>query len=160
MDGMRSKDLLGRRWERPLVQETHRRIIDGPIGDCWEALLDVTVAELPMYRVLMTLRSAGRWQLEPAASALESMPPKILATDPPFHLLSELSWPRPRVDIGMDFRLEPQGRRTFVTTRTRVWAADLMAATLFLPYWMFIRPGSGLIRRELLNAIARRVEVV
>jgi len=156
----RRLDLLDRRLTRPLVQETHRRVVDGPVEDCWDALVGVTVGELPVYRTLMTVRSAGRWPLAPTTSALESMPPLIVAQDRPVRLDTELSWARPSVDICMDFTLTRQGRGTVVTTRTRVWAADVMAAMLFLPYWVCIRAGSGLIRRELLGAIAKRVERV
>lgn len=143
----------------PVAQETHRRVVAGSVDDCWDALLNVTVAELPVYRTLMKIRSLGRYPLELSDSALESMPPRIVGQDPPSSLLTELSWSRPKVSIAMDFRLEPHGPETLLTTRTRVWAADGFSAALFMPYWMLIRPGSGWIRRELLNAIARRVEV-
>ncbi|MGI9605155.1 MAG: hypothetical protein ACR2P0_03355 [Acidimicrobiales bacterium] len=48
--------------------------------------------------------------------------------------------------------------RTRVITETRVDGTDADATRKFRPYWMLIRPFSGLIRRSWLAAIARRCE--
>lgn len=45
-----------------------------------------------------------------------------------------------------------------LTTETRVLCADRSARIRFLPYWMLIRIGSGLIRRTMLAAIRRTAE--
>jgi hypothetical protein len=47
---------------------------------------------------------------------------------------------------------------TELTTETRVLCADAAARRRFLPYWLLIRPGSGLIRRSMLRAIRRTAE--
>jgi hypothetical protein len=47
---------------------------------------------------------------------------------------------------------------TELTTETRVQCADAGARRRFLPYWYFIRPASGLIRRAVLRAIRRAAE--
>jgi hypothetical protein len=44
-------------------------------------------------------------------------------------------------------------------TETRVWCADDVRAR-FRVYWLVIRPGSGLIRHEILQAIRRNAEAV
>ena len=63
--------------------------------------------------------------------------------------------------IATNFRIEsaatgPTGCR--VCTETRVWLPDAMTTRRFARYWMFIRPGSGLIRREWLRRIKIRAE--
>jgi hypothetical protein len=47
---------------------------------------------------------------------------------------------------------------TLLETETRVLATGPRAKRAFAAYWLVVRPGSGLIRRELLRAVARRAE--
>jgi hypothetical protein len=56
----------------------------------------------------------------------------------------------------VSFELEPVDRGTRLSTETRVQPTDAGAARAFLPYWLVIRAGSGLIRRDILRAVARR----
>ena len=56
----------------------------------------------------------------------------------------------------LSFELEVVKRGTRLSTETRVQPTDSAAGRAFLPYWLVIRAGSGLIRREMLRAIARR----
>jgi hypothetical protein len=57
--------------------------------------------------------------------------------------------------VGVACELLPSGL-TRVTTETRVHCLDADALRRFRPYWYFIRPVSGMIRRRMLRAIARR----
>ncbi|MEV3991407.1 hypothetical protein AB0J57_21110 [Streptomyces sp. NPDC049837] len=53
---------------------------------------------------------------------------------------------------------EPEGTGSRLHTETRVYATDPYAARRFKPYWRVIEPFSGLMRRDLLAAVARRAE--
>lgn len=58
-----------------------------------------------------------------------------------------------------NFSLEPLADGgTELRTETRVQCADAATRRRFLPYWLLIRPGSGLIRRTMLQAIRRTAE--
>jgi len=59
---------------------------------------------------------------------------------------------RARPKVAFDFRLEGGE----LSTETRVAGTDAHARRRFGLYWLAIRPGSGLIRREWLRAIERR----
>ena len=59
---------------------------------------------------------------------------------------------------AISFELEPAGDGTRLATETRVQPTDRSAARAFQPYWLVIRAGSGLIRRDLLRAVARRAK--
>lgn len=48
--------------------------------------------------------------------------------------------------------------RTKLTTETRVFCPDRASYLSFAPYWYFIRPVSGLIRRRILKSIQRASE--
>jgi len=63
--------------------------------------------------------------------------------------------------MALDFRLVDQGggARTVVTTETRVFVPDPATRRKFGLYWLLIRPGSALIRKEWLQAIKRRAEL-
>ncbi len=61
---------------------------------------------------------------------------------------------------ALSLELEPIAARTRLSTETRVRPTDRQAARAFLPYWLAIRLGSGLIRRDLLRAVAARAERV
>jgi len=56
----------------------------------------------------------------------------------------------------LHFSCEEGDGATRVHTETRVYCPDLRSRLLFTPYWLAIRPMSGLIRRRLLRDIARR----
>ncbi len=58
----------------------------------------------------------------------------------------------------ISFELEPVGDGTRLATETRVQPTDQAAGRAFRPYWLAIRAGSGLIRRDMLRAVARRAE--
>jgi len=50
--------------------------------------------------------------------------------------------------------------RTRLVTQTRVFCPNRTTHLKFLPYWLLIRPVSGLIRRRILSSIKRRSDVV
>jgi hypothetical protein len=59
----------------------------------------------------------------------------------------------------MNFTVEPLGPgQTRLRTETRVLPLGREATRKFRLYWLFVRPGSGLIRRIWLAAIKRRAE--
>jgi hypothetical protein len=58
-----------------------------------------------------------------------------------------------------NFRVEPlDDARCRVTTETRIACADAASRRRFRLYWLFVRPGSGLIRRAMLRVIRRTAE--
>jgi hypothetical protein len=60
---------------------------------------------------------------------------------------------------AMNFRIEDDGPGTCtLTTETRVYATDAATRRAFARYWRVIYPGSALIRRMWLHAIAKRAE--
>ena len=62
--------------------------------------------------------------------------------------------------LVLNFRAEPlPDGRTCLTTETRVFCVDAAALNHFRPYWILIRPISGLIRRRLLARIGRLAAV-
>jgi hypothetical protein len=60
------------------------------------------------------------------------------------------------VKAAMNFRFEPRGSGTRLSTETRVFATDPLTRRRFRRYWLVIRPGSGLTRRSWLRAAERR----
>ena len=63
------------------------------------------------------------------------------------------------VKATMNFRIEPEGSGSRVTTETRVHGTDTNAIVKFTPYWRTVLPGSWILRLTWLDAIRRRAEV-
>ena len=62
------------------------------------------------------------------------------------------------VKASIDFRLEANGSGTRLVTSTHNIATDPETAKKFRRYWLFIGPGSKLIRFDMLRAIRRHAE--
>ena len=59
-----------------------------------------------------------------------------------------------------NFRLIPKGEnQTQVETETRIFCSDDVAMKKFLRYWFFIKPFSGIIRKEILRGIKKKAEL-
>ncbi|MFI0486934.1 hypothetical protein [Actinomadura sp. 9N215] len=158
-----------------------RRIAAEP-EQVWTALHTVTHAELPVTRLLMAVRHAGRNRL--SGPILEAIPMPLLGeqeareavagkvakfwrprpvpgpdsttTPEGFAAFAEPGWAK----AAMSFQLSPlPGGRTLLAAETRIHATDAAARRAFAPYWLLIRAGgAGFIRLEMLRAIARRAE--
>ena len=59
-----------------------------------------------------------------------------------------------------NFRVEPSGAGTTLSTETRVRCGDPLTRRRFARYWRIVRPGSALIRRSLLRDIRRQAESI
>jgi hypothetical protein len=57
-----------------------------------------------------------------------------------------------------NFRVEPSGSGTALSTETRVRCGDSATARRFIRYWRLIRPGSALIRTSVLRHIRIEAE--
>jgi hypothetical protein len=70
------------------------------------------------------------------------------------------SYDRPgSVRCAWDFVLEPSasgGDGTLLATETRIAGTDAAGTRTFRRYWRLVQPGSALIRRDMLRAVARR----
>jgi hypothetical protein len=159
--------------------ERHKTLVRANRQEVWRALHEVTPTEMALTRILFGVRtlparlagarragSAGPWLPSLLRSGF-----KVMAETPEQELVLGTSgrfWerrarPRPQPDPGgavaaMDFRLEDTQGGTLLTTETRVAVEDQAARRRFAFYWVVIRIGSGLIRRDLLHAVRRRAE--
>jgi hypothetical protein len=60
--------------------------------------------------------------------------------------------------LTLNFRVTPTAAGCRLDTETRVHCHDERARRRFAPYWLLIRPFSGLIRRRMLAGVKRSVE--
>jgi hypothetical protein len=145
----------------------------------WRALHEVTYRELPVTRLLMGIRSAGRARLSGSVVGATAMSelgrreehelvmggvarywqprptkgPGSTTTMAGFAEFTEPGW----VKAAMSVHLLPATDGTLVVAETRVLATDARARRLFAPYWLLIRVGgAGFIRLEMLRAVGRR----
>ena len=172
----------------PHFRERHERRIAAPPAAVWQAVQELRLGDLALSRGLMAIRLlparlAGNKEGSRMVDGrlLEDGPVPVLATEPDRAVLAggvlqpwkiaggedppaldvgalqafaEPGW----VKVGFDLVIEPTGAGSRLTTETRVTATDPGTRTRFGLYWLFIRVGSGLIRRDMLRAVARRAE--
>lgn len=171
----------------PHYRLCHSRVVGAPTSVVWDELHGVTMSALPLAWTLeavrlLPARLAGRKHRPLAGrSFLDATPIPVLFSERPhvvisaglsqaWRLLGGLNpprldaaalqaWSQPGwIKAGMEFRLEPTGVGTLLSTETRVLATDPRTRRAFGRYWFFIRPSSGAIRREVLRVVAHRAE--
>lgn len=162
--------------------EHHDRVVDAPPERVWAALHETQWTDLWMTAPLMVIRGVGRASRVAAGGLTSSGPAPVFYEEPlawavggfigrPWQLAPD---PGPVVSsldqlatfdepgwlvCGMDFTLHPlSGHRTRLATSTVCAPTDDHARRAFARYWRLIRPFSGLIRLDMLRAVARRAE--
>lgn len=162
-------------------REHHRRVTNAPASALLAATEQVTWTEIPLMRVFMGIRSAGRMRLVARHRILDDMAaigftvldrtrdelvlaaigrpwmpgggqaPRLAEQTDPAGYFAEFATPG-WAKIVANFRVS-EGE---LTTETRVLLTDERSRRAFGRYWLLIRPFSGLIRRRWLAAIVRR----
>lgn len=158
-------------------REVHRRRSTASPPALWEAIHDLRADELTAMRVLMGIRTLGRKAGKGDLTVLagfRGMGFRAVAEEPERELVvvgigrfwtpsgglrkvtdkeQFLDFQEPGyAKVAFNFRIE-DGE---LSTETRILATDAHARRRFRLYWLAIRPGSGLIRREWLRALERR----
>ena len=160
------------------VQEVHQRRIEAPADAVWAALTSVTLGDLALTRALMRVRRLGRGSGRVDRPLFENAPVTMLHVEPGVYALGgavgqpwRLHAPQHPVASTHDFELfaEPGWAKyltdwelhedgeggTLLRTTTRVACTDPRSRRAFRLYWLLIRAGSGLVRREVLRCTAR-----
>ena len=161
--------------------ERHDRLVDAPPERVWDALASLSWSDLRLSLPMIAIRSGGRARTARLPMLARGPVDEIAAEAPQYWIGARIGkpWqPRPEfvagplaleefvafdepgwLKYGMEFRLDPlSDGRTAVTTTTRCAATDEAARRRFARYWRVIRPFSGLVRRDMLSALARRAE--
>lgn len=144
--------------------EVHSKRIDAPPAQVYEAIKQVRANEILLFRTLTWIRRGGRALPEGILNPGDREPILDVAARSGFYYLADEA-PRemvvqtkigPRILATMNFLVRPDGTGSIVTTETRVFASTPWARRRFTKYWRVIYPGSALIRRMWLRAIAKR----
>jgi hypothetical protein len=158
------------------IQERHSRFIAADIDAVWAALASVRMDQLSVTRPLVTLRHLGRpvpfrgpiltggpvtpFELDPTSYAVGGaigrpwqLRPRHgeVATMADFEAFDGPGWAK----YLTDFRLTGEPGGTRLITETRGYATDARSRRLPRGYWVVIRLGSGLIRRDILATVDR-----
>ena len=167
--------------------EHHERRIAAAPTEVWRALHEVTAADIRFFRTLTTIRRLGRSGPEDILNAPAKRPILDVALSTTFVRLAAdtnreivvgttviappgVAVPQTPDEFrtmralgfavaAMNFRIEPDAAGgSLLTTDTRVFTTDPSTRRSFARYWSLIYPGSALIRREWLAAVARRAQ--
>ena len=138
------------------------------------AAREVTLAELPLARLLFRIRGLGAtastaplWGLfapngfarfDDETFVLVGRPWRPSGARRPdfadFHAFAEPGYAK----MALDLRAFPDADGARLLTETRVLLTGRRARLCFGAYWLFVRPFSGLTRRSWLRAAKRRAE--
>jgi hypothetical protein len=161
-------------------RQRHSLAIDAPPGRIDEAFRRVSIADVPLARVLWWIRRLGRPYGDPTKPFVGGELPGVVLADVPgegivLGLTGQfwrvrggpldparpttadefLGYDRPDTcKAVIDFRVSPGS----LSTETRVHVADVASRRKFRRYWLVVRPFSGLIRILLLRAARARAE--
>ena len=163
--------------------ERHSQRIHARPEQVTQAIRQATMADLKSYVTLMRIRAAAFRRTYDPGNIQNERVLDVLSTG--FISLGDTgqeivmggvgnarSTPRPQVKNLQDFAAYQQGVKlafnlnvedagngwSTLTTETRVLALDDLNRRAMTRYWRLIVPGSGLIRRQWLEAIKRRAE--
>src|SRR6476469_3585460 len=159
--------------------EVHRRKTDASPPALWDAIHELQASELRAMRVLMGIRTLGRRTREDDQTVLEGfrrMGFRKIAEEPGQELVvagigrfwTPSGGLRKVEDRDQFFAFQEPGYAKVafnfrlvdgeISTETRIAGTDAHARHRFGLYWLLIRPGSGLIRREWLRALDHRAQ--
>jgi hypothetical protein len=166
--------------------EFHSADVAASCDRAFDAFLAVTASEIRGFGLLTWIRRMGRSGPENILNAPTEKPLLTVATSTTFRELGRRpgreiviatvlappagAAPRPGdpddfrqlvtpglAKAAMSFEMDPVAPgRCHLTTETRVHATDTSSRRQFAVYWRLIYPGSALIRRMWLRAVARR----
>jgi hypothetical protein len=159
-------------------QERHERPVTAPPAAVLSILDNLVWQDVPLFRVLMGIRSLGRTSTDARRRILVDFTAigftelhrdetewvyggigrpwspggqaRPVESLGAFQTFSEPGWAK----MAMNFRVA-DGR---LTTETRVRLTDAGARRAFGAYWLVIRPFSGLVRRSWLTAVTRKAQ--
>jgi len=148
--------------------EVHRITIGAPHDVVMRAAMEVTWSDVPLAELLMKLTRNDMTTYRRILGDIK----QLLGKDEREIVFGGIGSPEGTPELGEPgsaaFRAfdEPGCRKTVMnvryaggvlSTETRVKATDEKTRHDFRVYWLFIRYGSGFIRRAVLSAIRRRV---
>jgi hypothetical protein len=148
-------------------REVHARHVNATPDRVYTAVKATTAREIWLFQSFTWIRRFGQSGPESILNAPERMPILDVATrsgfalradDPPRELVVSARV-APGVIAAMNFRIEPEGSGSRLSTETRVSGNNTRSIQRFTPYWRTILPGSWILRVTWLQAIARRAEM-
>lgn len=160
------------RWD---VRERHEVLVPLPPERVYQAIKELDLSRSRLIRLLFALRGLPRGN-SVTLQRLTSVGFVVLAEDPPVEIVLGITgrfWSmrggirKARADdfvsfanpgfvkAAWNFRVQQCASGSTVSTETRVFATDERSRRSFRRYWFFVRPFSGLVRREALRLIKR-----
>lgn len=163
--------------DRYQFREHHQILCAAEPRACYDAARDIDMAPSTITRLLLRLRGLPTGDLELQAF-LKNMKFTWLAENEPHEFVIGFGL---KSTLAIDFIDDPQAfidgqggytlkcvwnfrcqsvapATTLLTTETRILCLTEKRRRQFLPYWLAIRPFSGLIRREMLRLIKAKAE--
>lgn len=159
----------------PHLRMRHARRVAASPARVFDAIARVDLAGSPLVRLLLTLRTLRRPRGPLTLARLTNAGFGVVGEAPGREIVLGVTgkfWrasgerraadreqfrkgaPPGEVLVAWNFRVEG-GPETLLSTETRIRAGDPATLRTFRRYWRLVHPGSALIRRAMLRAVAR-----
>lgn len=134
----------------------HRVSVAAPPERVYDGVLNVSLRELPVVRLLFRLRGIPYTKEMTVREFFTTAPFRLVSEAAPREIVFAVEGPGMRA-TGM-FQVGDAASGSVLSTETWVETFSPRARRLFSLYWAVIGPFSGLIRRMLLSTAKRRAE--
>ena len=134
----------------------HQVTVSAPPARVYDAVLSVSLRELPVVRLLFRLRGIPHKKDMTVREFFTTAPFRPVAEEAPREIVFAIEGPGMRATGA--FRVAGEAVGSVLSTETWVETFNPRARRYFQLYWTAIGPFSGLIRRMLLTAAKKRAE--
>jgi hypothetical protein len=133
----------------------YERTINAPAKDCFIAARDLDISPSFVTRTLLRLRGLP-YKNASLQDFIKNMCFTYLEEIPYQEFIIDASQKGLKIYWNFTFH-EISNAQTKVGTETRIYCPSKKAKRKFSVYWFFVKPFSGIIRKELLRMIAKKV---
>lgn len=136
--------------------EYHKILVDASVKDCFIAAKNIDMGKSTLTKTLMKLRGLPAKDLR-LQHFIKNIGFFYLDENPYREFVIDAS--QKNLKIFWNFLFEKIAEnKTLVSTETRIFCLTKKSKSVFSLYWFFVKPFSGLIRKEMLSLVRRQAE--
>lgn len=148
--------LINKHLPRYTYNEHHKILVNGSVKNCFVVAKNLDISGSLVTKTLLKLRGLPAKDLS-LPGFIKNIGFAYLEEDLYKEFVIDASQPNIKIIWNFHFQ-EEENNKTIVSTETRILCLSKRSKFFFSIYWFFIKPFSGIIRREMLRLIKEKVE--
>lgn len=150
------KHLLDKYLPEYTFNEYHKILVNASVKDCFTVAKNVDIGESTLTRLLMKLRGLPAKDLK-LQNFIKNIGFTYLEENPYHEFVIDASQKNIKIFWNFSFEIIAENK-TLVSTETRILCLTKKSKSVFSLYWFFVKPFSGLIRKEIVRLIKLHAE--